>query len=262
MDTREYIDSGILELYVYGLLDVEENSKVNELSKNHKDINDEIISIETAIVNLSASFSPFISAETYEKTKAKLDLKYGKVVEMKPRSNWSAYMGWAVALLLLLGIGYLYRELNSTQNHIVTIEGEKTKLQESVVILEIKNKQSESVLSVIRDNNNTIVTLAGQAAAPDAYAKIYWNRTTQSVYVDAAGLPPPPEGQVYQVWSLKLMPTLTPTSIGLLENFTADNQQVFPVSSTSDAEAFGITLEPAGGSASPTMEQLYTLGKV
>ena len=28
------------------------------------------------------------------------------------------------------------------------------------------------------------------------------------------------------------------------------------------AEAFGITLEPAGGSKSPTMEQLYTLGKV
>jgi hypothetical protein len=30
---------------------------------------------------------------------------------------------------------------------------------------------------------------------------------------------------------------------------------------TGDAEAFGITLEPAGGSLSPTMEQLYTLGK-
>ena len=28
------------------------------------------------------------------------------------------------------------------------------------------------------------------------------------------------------------------------------------------AEAFGITLEPAGGSVSPTLEQLYTLGKV
>jgi hypothetical protein len=36
---------------------------------------------------------------------------------------------------------------------------------------------------------------------------------------------------------------------------------VFAVDKTGDAEAFGITLEPAGGSLNPTMEQLYTLGK-
>jgi anti-sigma-K factor RskA len=48
----------------------------------------------------------------------------------------------------------------------------------------------------------------------------------------------------------------------LLENFAADGLKVFNVSNTADADAFGITLEPAGGSTSPTMEQLYTLGKV
>ncbi len=67
---------------------------------------------------------------------------------------------------------------------------------------------------------------------------------------------------VYQVWSLKLSPTLTPTSIGLLGDFNGNNEKLFAVSKTSDAEAFGITLEPAGGSKNPTMKQLYTLGKV
>jgi hypothetical protein len=38
--------------------------------------------------------------------------------------------------------------------------------------------------------------------------------------------------------------------------------KVFKVANAPDAEAFGITLEPAGGSVSPTLEQLYTLGKV
>jgi hypothetical protein len=33
----------------------------------------------------------------------------------------------------------------------------------------------------------------------------------------------------------------------------------FAVNNTGDAEAFAITLEPAGGSLNPTMEQLYTL---
>ena len=66
---------------------------------------------------------------------------------------------------------------------------------------------------------------------------------------------------VYQVWALKLNP-LTPTSIGLLADFSKDNQKLFAVDKANGAEAFGITLEPAGGSVSPTMEQLYTLGKV
>jgi hypothetical protein len=47
---------------------------------------------------------------------------------------------------------------------------------------------------------------------------LYWNKETEVVYIDAAGLPEPPKGMVYQVWALKLNP-LTPTSIGLLDNF-------------------------------------------
>ena len=74
-------------------------------------------------------------------------------------------------------------------------------------------------------------------------------------------MPEPPEGMVYQVWALKLDP-LTPTSIGLLENFDKNDQKLFAVNNANEAQAFGITLEPKGGSLTPTMEQLYTLGKV
>jgi len=144
---------------------------------------------------------------------------------------------------------------------VVTVEGEKMKLQEALVNSEIKFKQTEDALAVIRDVKNTVVTLGGQAVSPKSYAKVYYNKETQVVYVDAAGLPEPPQGKVYQVWALKLNP-LTPTSIGLLADFSKDSQKIFAVSKANGAEAFGITLEPAGGSASPTMAQLYTLGKV
>jgi hypothetical protein len=56
------------------------------------------------------------------------------------------------------------------------------------------------------------------------------------VYVDASGLPEPPEGMVYQVWALKLDP-LTPTSIGLLENFDKMIKKI--VNNANEAQAFG-----------------------
>ena len=118
-----------------------------------------------------------------------------------------------------------------------------------------------AALSSAQDPKNTIVPLAGQEVSPTSFAKVYWNQETHTVYVDGAGLPEPPEGYVYQVWALKLNP-LTPLSIGLLDDFTGDNKRIFAVDNVVEAEAFGITLEPAGGSATPTLEQLYTLGKV
>ncbi len=263
MEAKEFIESGILELYVYGLLNETEIQEVQQMAKQHPEINKEIIAIEKAILNLSSSFSPFISHSQFEKIKAQLEIKHSaKVIDMKPRNNRMQYIGWAASIALLIGVGYQYFELEKSNNQVITVEQEKNKLQETVVDLESKNKTVNDVLTIVRDENNKVIPLGGQTVAPTAKAKIYWNQKTDEVYVDASGLPEPPEGKVYQIWSLKLQPTLTPTSIGLLADFKANDTKIFAVDKTSGAEAFGITLEPAGGSATPTMEQLYTLGKV
>ncbi len=225
-------------------------------------INTEIIAIEKAIVSLSSSFAPFHSVENYEKIKAKLELKHKEVIQLEPSRNWAQYIGWAAAILLLVGIGFQYNQLEQTSNQVVNATTEKVKVEQELNQLERKNKESETSLAIVRDTKNTVVALGGQAVAPESSAKVYWNKETQVVYIDAAGMPEPPKGMVYQIWSLKLQPQLTPTSIGLLSDFTANDSKIFAVDKTADAEAFAITLEPAGGSLSPTMEQLYTLGKV
>ena len=262
MEAQEYIESGILELYVYGLLSEKENLEIAEMAKKNPEMDQEIISIEKSVIALSSSFSPFHSVENFEKIKARLELKHGKVVDMKPASNWSQYVGWAAAVLLLLGLGYQTLELTKTKEAISTVGNEKNKIQREYAFLDQQNKQTEKNLSIVRDIKNTGVTLGGQAVSPTSFAKVYWNKQTKTTYIDAAGLPAPPKGMVYQVWSLKLSPVLTPTSIGLLDNFEGNSQKIFAVNQTDSAEAFGITLEPAGGSPTPTMTQLYTLGKV
>jgi anti-sigma-K factor RskA len=261
METKEYIESGILELYVYGLLTESENEEVALKAKENSEINSEIVAIEKSIVSLSSSFSPFLSAGNYEKIREKLELKYAKVIPLQPKSNWGQYVGWAAAVVLLVGIGFQYTQLDQVNTQIVNATTDKAKIEKQLNELELTNKQTETSLAVVRDVKNTVVALGGQAVAPSSSATVYWNKNTEVVYIDAAGLPEPPKGMVYQVWALKLNP-LTPTSIGLLDNFDKNNSRIFAVSNTGDAEAFGITLEPAGGSLSPTMEQLYTLGKV
>jgi Anti-sigma-K factor rskA len=261
METKDFIESGILELYVYGLLSETENIEVAQMAKKNPEIDAEIIAIEKTIITLSSSFSPFLSVSNFEKLKTKLELKHSKVFDLKPKTTWVQYSGWAATVILFAGVGYQHNKLNQTNNQVVTIAIEKTKLEKDLKLLEINNKAVETSLAVVRDTKNTVVTLGGQAVAPKSFAKVYWNKETKVVYVDASGLPEPPKGLVYQVWALKLSP-LTPTSIGLLEKFDTNNQKIFAVENANEAEAFAISLEPAGGSLSPTMEQIYTLGKV
>lgn len=262
MNTAEYINSGILELYVFGNLSDTEMQEVAAMAEKNTEIQDEIISIEKAVISLSYSMAPYLSAANFDRIKLQLIEKHQDVIQFEPQSKVSTYLGWAAAILLSVGTGYFYNQNSIAESQIAIQSKQKAKSDADFRNLSIEKQKSDDVLAVVRSESNTVIALAGQPVAPTAKAKIYWNKTTSTVYVDASGLPEPPEGKEYQIWSLKLVPVLTPTSIGTLANFSSNKSKIFEVENTSGAEAFGITLEPKGGSLSPTMEQLYTLGKV
>ena len=121
---------------------------------------------------------------------------------------------------------------------------------------------SNELLDILRSKDYRSISLPGNdAVSTTAYAKVYYNDAEKVAYVDARGLPTPPRGKVYQVWSLIMQP-LTPRSVGLLDGFETSESKVFRLENIPDPEAFGITLEPEGGSESPNLEQLYALGTV
>ncbi len=267
MNPQQYIESGALELYVFGVLNETETKEISVLEKSVILIKNEIDAIEKSILNLSSSFAPNVSPEVFEKIKTKLELKHKiivadkEVIELQPESNFNTYLGWAASLLFFLSAGYFYNQSNEKKTAIIAIEKSKSILQKSIIDLELKNKSNATALNIIRDKNKTIINLSGQTISPSSYAKVYVDPKTKEVFVDATGLPKPPDGMVYQLWSLKMNP-LTPTSLGLLVNYKNNSSKMFTVCNTGDAgaEGFGITLEPEGGSKTPTMEQLYALG--
>jgi anti-sigma-K factor RskA len=260
MDIKELIESGKLELYVYGLLSPEDTKEITVLAAKHKEINDEIVSIERSMLQLSSSFSPNIPSSTYDTIKNKLELNGGNTPSI-PKSNIASYLGWVASAILLSGSLLLY---NSNKNCAATqneLSKENANLRDSIQLLQNQKAQSTNAYAIVKDKKNTIIKLAGQAASPTANASVYWSKNAKNVIVDASGLPTPPAGKVYQVWALTLDP-LTPTSIGLLSDFEQNDLGLFEVANTGDVQAFGITLEPAGGSKSPTMAQLFALGKI
>lgn len=260
MDIEKYIASGILEQYVAGTLSEEENLEVQHYAIEHPEIQREIESIERAVLEMTKAASPGLSPNSFDTIKNQLNeaIPFEPNIERKaiPFTN---YLGWAAALVFAVGLLWVYLKNDQLQSEIEVVTKDNHSLEEQILDIRNKMTNTEALLKQLRDQNVTVVALGGQAAAPEAYAKAYWNKEANKVLIDAQGLPEPPPGYDYQVWSLKLEP-LTPRSIGLLEDFVINANKVFELENPNASEAFGITLEPEGGSESPTLDQLYTLG--
>jgi len=264
MDIKEYIASGILELYVAGALSEKESKEVYELMQKHPEIKQEVLEIEASVVKLTASVSPELSNDLLNKIKKNLDSSNNEVNVIpiqKSKNNWLTYTGWAAALVLGAGLLWMMNQNEQFKNSISNIEIQNLNLEQQIE--EAKNSLSatQNLLNVLRDKEIISVPLTGQGNYANTYAKVYWDKKTNSIYLDAQGLPEAPIGKVYQVWSLTLNP-LTPTSLGTIDDFNTDDNKIFTISNANESQAFGITLEPEGGSANPTMDQLYTLGVV
>ncbi|MGC1516726.1 MAG: anti-sigma factor [Maribacter sp.] len=260
MDVQKYIASGILELYVAGILSDKENLEIAGYAKEYPEIEAEIEAIEASILELSRKASPGVK-HSFSALMEKINTEV-KVITMDRKSApLTTYLGWAASVLLAIGMFWLYQQNNALKSDVQVVEQQNDSLEQQIADTDSSLEKTKELLNTIRDKNINVIPLGGQQVSPTSYAKAYWNKEDKKVFIDAKGLPEPPEGFVYQLWSLKLSP-LTPTNMGLLEDFADDEYKIFSFENPNESEAFGITLEPAGGSESPNLEQLYTLGVV
>ena len=125
--------------------------------------------------------------------------------DSKPSTNWGAITGWAAAILAFAGIFWMLKEKNDLQDRVQYTTTQNTVLEEKVTNAETQLADANEVLDVIRSKEYNSYTLPGnQAVAPQAFAKVYFNKKDKIAYIDAKGLPEAPRGKVYQVWSLTM----------------------------------------------------------
>lgn len=117
----------------------------------------------------------------------------------------------------------------------------------------------ESLATLYRNPEYKVVKMSGiPEKSPNSAVAAFWNQQTNEVLLDVQSLPAAPEGKQYQLWSIV---DGVPVDIGMLDSeFQGKVLKMKPTKTGS--VAFAITLEKTGGSPSPTMTEMYVMGKV
>jgi len=261
MKEEEIIASGLLELYITGSLSKDESLEVEMALERFPSLKKELEAIEDSLMKLSETTSGEIAPSTWDAI-TRLTYKVRSIDKTPRTRNWNSLMGWAASLLFFSGLVWMLIQNNELKSDLRTKNTQNIVLKEQVTTSETQLAVATDILEIVRSKDFKAINLPGNPdVSPDAYVTIYYNKYENTAYIDAKGLPTPPKGKVYQVWSLVMDP-LTPSSIGLLSDFENAENKFFKMENIPPPEAFGITLEPQGGSESPTLSQLYTLGMI
>lgn len=122
-----------------------------------------------------------------------------------------------------------------------------------------RSERLENDLSVLSSPEYQTIALAGTDVSPESAARVFWNPGAEQLYLSAGNLPVPPTGKQYQLWAIV---DGKPVSAGVFD-VAPDTPSLQALSSQiAQASAFAITLEPQGGSPSPTLEAMYVQGAV
>lgn len=244
-----------------GALTDKESAEVAEQVRKHPELEREVEAIERTLLDIAAAAAPSSPNHLFPSIRQKMTGDRKVIPLTGKRNNWISMLGWAATILLLVGMFFMFRQNQQLQDDLRVVQEEKTEIETQMVEARNDAEKAREFLEVLRERNILRVTLPGQEIAPEAYATVYWNKDENITYIDAKNLPELPMGLVYQVWSLKMDP-LTPQSIGLLDEFEENETKIFKLENMNASEGFGITIEPAGGSETPTLDKLIVLGTV
>ncbi len=270
MNVNEVISSGLLESYVLGTASAWENDLVHDLCKKDPLLIKEIESIEEALINYSSRSIPTINTEVKIKIEEKLFSAVeneapneATVIKLKDQSKTLKLYKLGIAasvIFIITSVFYIFSlqdKLNKTTDKLaqtttskITAEEELLTQQASLVILTSK-------LDILSDPKVKTIPLKGMNSLASKSALVHWNSATNDVYFNAIALPSSPTDKQYQLWAIV---DGKPVDAGMID-LTGDST-FQKMKAIKNAEAFAVTIEKAGGSATPTMETMCLLGNV
>jgi anti-sigma-K factor RskA len=267
VNVKEFISAGIIESYVLGLCTDAERREVESACEHFPEIAKAKREVEEKIEALliQEQFAPPVSLK--EKILGQINNEQvatetnTEQYEETPLRRIGIWKWVAVASLILLAgsLAWIF-QLKKENNSLaavseVNLADDSTRRAMSEMQAELESLKSG--MKALQSPALKMASLRGMPASPAAKASLFWDTTSKDVYLIINNLPQPASDKQYQLWALI---NKQPVDLGAFD--IVQNKLLVKMKNVQNAQAFAITLEPHGGSAQPTMKNMYVYGKL
>ena len=299
MKAEDYISSGLLEAYVLGSLPLQEMEQVAGAMCRFPEVKQEVAAIEALLIQAEEkdAMAPPEGMEdkiwaaiqnAVESKDTNLGLQHQVVDVTEPgiqgpvkvegigsgvtsrtiplsqpktiSSNWARAAVWVALLGSVLANIIFWNGKHSDQQELAGLQQKVNQMQGDQVKLAANLKRFQQEAEMTAEPGVQPVPMLSTQPGHAMAATIYWKKSEHTAYVSVQKLPPPPDGMQYQLWAIA---GGKPVSIGMLDNEVAINGGMQKVpEAVMDGQAFAVSLEKAGGNASPTADKIFLVGKM
>ena len=267
MDIKEYIQSGIIEQYVMGLASAEEAAELEKLRDEYPELKVAIVSFEQSLeehlrtnevippVHIKAALEKrLFDKDLSEKTTEENTFTTAFSKKSTPVYNIGSWKYLAAACIILLIAStalnfYFYSGYKSSKQQYEALLTERNTLQAN-------NASYQQSLQMMQDTSMVHIEMKGMPGKEQNLAMLVWDPNTKYVYIYANDMQQAPAGKQYQLWAIV---DGKPVNAGVIGN---DCAGICKMKKIDRAEAFAVTLEKEGGNETPTVTEMYVMGKV
>lgn len=283
MNTKEYIESGILESYVLGVATAGESAEVERLALEYPAIRQELDAItnsletyalqyeteppaflknkimeslfnEHTIVDNSNAGSINQSVREITEPREVVSLNQNIQSSAPQRSIFKMAASWVLLALSISANIWFFKNWKNSEEKVLALESQNQILAKEGQTLKASYQEE---VAILQNPDVKIIQLSGQPVAPQAKALVYFDKTKQEVYLSSLTLPEVPKGKQYQLWAIV---DGKPVDAGMIDS----KGNVLKMKSFSNAVAFAISLEDTGGSTTEVGPKgaVYVMGAV
>ncbi|MBI1781916.1 MAG: anti-sigma factor [Sphingobacteriales bacterium] len=283
MNPSDIISSGKLELYVAGSLPETEMREIAAYASQYPEVAREIEQIEQAMVAYYAAGGEVLSnaeadknlQEIFAKSKSAstpvvpITTQTKSIVVSMSRVAVAAMIGGlflttALALLMWSQQNSLRKEIAEIKSSQEQLLAENAKYKEAddayqkqmQVVQDIFSKRVEVKTVAFNPFTNQPNTLTKEGN----FILLYWHPQTKKVLLMSANLPQLSPNEQYQLWGM-VNDGKTPVDAGVFE-YKDGHLEASWQKDINNAKAFAVSIEPRGGSKSPTIDKVCMVGSL
>lgn len=234
-------DSGQLELYVLGELNLYEKADVEAALAKHPELRDEVKDIERALM----SYADLLGIEAPENLRAKVvdGLGQPQPATAPPPPRSGHYLTLGALLFTLAVVAFLWWSQQQLKDQL-------TESQTALAALEADCAQRNEQIAAVLGDGSRILPFQATEGYPETRLYLSTNDEATTNYLQVQNLPALADGETFQLWSLGAEENPVP-----LDTF-GDDAGLLSFEYVAGSGAYAITIEPAGGSASPNLDRL------